>query len=105
MSEGVTQTKSPCESCRIYQQEICALQERIFALETEMGLHETLPMESSDKESTFISKGKGEKTTTYNLKLNDTMSFPRLCKDTYNGLSAKQSQKIAINGGYVTSPE
>ena len=68
----------PWESCRIYQQEICALQERIFALETEMGLHETLPMESSGKKSTFTSKGKGEKTATYNLKLNDTVSFPRL---------------------------
>ena len=63
----------PCESCRIYQHEICALQERIFALETEMGLHETLPMESSGKKSMFTSKGKGEKTATYNLKLNDTV--------------------------------
>jgi len=55
-----------------------------FALETEMRLHEMLPMESSGKKSTFTSKGKGEKTATYTLNLNDTVSFPRLCKDTYN---------------------
>jgi len=35
------------------------LQERIFALETEKGLHE---MESSGKKSMFTSKGKGKKT-------------------------------------------
>lgn len=92
----------PCESCRIYQHEICVLQERIFALETEMGLHETLPMESSGKKSTFTSKEKGEKTATYNLKLNDTVSFPRLC----NGLGAKPKKRptVGINGRYVTSP-
>ena len=68
---------------------ICALQERIFAFETEMGLQETLPMESSGEKWTFTSKEKGEKTATYNLKLNDTVSFPRPCKDTYNELGAK----------------
>jgi len=31
----------PCESCRTYQHEIFALQERIFSLETEMGLNES----------------------------------------------------------------
>ena len=61
MPKGVIQTKSPCESCLIYQQEICALQERIFALEIEMGLHETIPVDSNGKKSTFTSKGKGEK--------------------------------------------
>jgi len=81
------------------------LQERIFAFKTEMGLHEMLPMESSGKKSKFTFKGKGEKTTTYNLKLNDTVSFPRLCKDTYNGLGAKPKKRptVGINGGYVTS--
>ena len=51
------------------------------------------------------STGKGEKTATYNLKLNDTVSFPRLCKDTYNGLGAKpkKRQTVGINGGYVTT--
>ena len=53
MPEGVIQTKSTCENCWIYQQEICALQERIFALETEKGLRGTLPMESSGKKFTF----------------------------------------------------
>ena len=42
MPEGVIQTKSPCENCWIYQLEICARQERIFALESEKGLHDTL---------------------------------------------------------------
>ena len=67
-----------------------------------MGLHETLPMESSGKKSTFTSKEKGEKTATYNLKLNDTVSFPRLC----NGLGAKPKKRptVGINGRYVTSP-
>ena len=80
-----------CESCRIYQQEICALQERIFEVETEMGLHETLPMESSGKKSTLTSKGNGEKTATYNLKLN--VSFPRLCKDTLQSVDLVISQR------------
>lgn len=62
-------------------------------METELGLHDTLPLESGGKKST------------YDIKLNNTVSFPRLCKDTYNKLGAKPKQRHnADNGSYVTSP-
>ena len=50
---------------------------------------------------------KGEKTATYNLKLNDTVSFPKLYQDTYNGLGVKQKQRqtVGIHRGYVHHPE
>uniref|UniRef100_A0A8C6V045 OSK domain-containing protein n=9 Tax=Neogobius melanostomus TaxID=47308 RepID=A0A8C6V045_9GOBI len=85
MAEGGRQT-SPCESCRMYQQEISLLRDKIYALETERGLNDTLPVEPGKKT---------EKTDTCNLKLNDTITFPKLNRQL--GARPKQRQHARKN--------
>lgn len=79
------------------------LHERITALER---LHDTLPVTPNGKRSSFIYKGKDERTA-FNLKLNDTVSFPRLHNNNYDQLGAKPKKRktTGINGGYTNSPK
>lgn len=106
MSGGRRQTNS-CECCRRYQQEINELQARIFALESEKGLHDTIPVSPSGKKSIF-----SRKPATFNLNLNDSVSFPKLCKNqpaaTSNKVRAKpkryehvKSPKIQLTNRFL----
>ncbi|KAJ0062711.1 hypothetical protein NL108_004328 [Boleophthalmus pectinirostris] len=88
MSGRRNQGNSICERCRNYQQEIYELQARIFALETEKGLHQTLPVTSSGEQPTVTSREEGE--NSFNLNLSDTVSFPKLGTDQ----NAKPAQRV-----------
>nr|XP_033484028.1 wiskott-Aldrich syndrome protein family member 2-like [Epinephelus lanceolatus]XP_033500530.1 wiskott-Aldrich syndrome protein family member 2-like [Epinephelus lanceolatus] len=112
MSGGRNQTNSFCERCRRYQQEINELQARIFALESEKGLHKTLPVTSGGKKPTVTFSKKGEKPATFILNLSDTVSFPKFCKDqnasSWRELGAKPKQHKVMRDNvntYVTSPK
>ena len=112
MSGGRNQTNSFCGRCRRYQQEINELQARIFALESEKGLHKTLPVTSGGKKSTVTFSKKGDKPAAFILNLSDTVSFPKLCKDqnasSWRELGAKPKQHKAMKDNAntnVKSPE
>uniref|UniRef100_A0A3B4BG71 Myosin-9 n=1 Tax=Periophthalmus magnuspinnatus TaxID=409849 RepID=A0A3B4BG71_9GOBI len=60
----IKQRNSFCERCRNYQQQIIELQAWIFVLESEKGLHQTLPVTSSGKQPTVTFKEEAEKTAT-----------------------------------------
>ncbi|KAJ0068118.1 hypothetical protein NL108_016189 [Boleophthalmus pectinirostris] len=99
MSGRRNQGNSICERCRNYQQEIYELQTRIFALETEKGLHQTLPVTSSGEQPTVISREEGG--NSFKLNLSDTVSFPKLGTDQ----NAKPAQRvIKDNAKIVISP-
>ncbi|KAJ0067080.1 hypothetical protein NL108_010248 [Boleophthalmus pectinirostris] len=99
MSGRRNQGNSICERCRNYQQEIYELQARIFALETEKGLHQTLPVTSSGEQPTVTSREDGG--NSFKLNLSDTVSFPKLGADE----NAKPAQRvIKDNANIVISP-
>ncbi|KAJ0021975.1 hypothetical protein NQD34_009465 [Periophthalmus magnuspinnatus] len=102
MSAGRNKRNSFCERCRNYQQQIIELQARIFVLESQKGLHQTLPVTSSGKQPTVTFREESEKSATFNLNLSDTMSFPKLCKDKN---FKPTRQVIRDNANIVTSPK
>uniref|UniRef100_A0A8C7WSB6 OSK domain-containing protein n=1 Tax=Oryzias sinensis TaxID=183150 RepID=A0A8C7WSB6_9TELE len=77
MSGRGRKTNSHCERCRICQQEIKELQTRIFTLETENGLHKTLPVTSGGKKPTPTTNEK----INSDIDLSDVVSFPKLCAE------------------------
>uniref|UniRef100_A0A3B3HGL5 OSK domain-containing protein n=1 Tax=Oryzias latipes TaxID=8090 RepID=A0A3B3HGL5_ORYLA len=77
MSGRGRKTNSHCERCRIYQQEIKELQTRIFTLETENGLHKTLPVTSGGKKPALTTNEKNNS----DIDLSDVVSFPKLCAE------------------------
>uniref|UniRef100_A0A3B3HAF3 OSK domain-containing protein n=1 Tax=Oryzias latipes TaxID=8090 RepID=A0A3B3HAF3_ORYLA len=77
MSGRGRKTNSHCERCRIYQQEIKELQTRIFTLDSENGLHKTLPVTSGGKKPALTTNEKNNS----DIDLSDVVSFPKLCAE------------------------
>ncbi|XP_028277083.1 uncharacterized protein LOC114445917 [Parambassis ranga] len=103
-----TTTSLRCQNCWNYLQEITELKAKIFALEMEKGLHETLPITPGGKKTKSASTkcSVNYDSATDVLNLDDTVSFPKLMKTdaTWHTLGAKPKINDNISGVYAASP-